>query len=189
MNLESLNNQYEQFKEEQTYQHLKWLGEKCQEAISYAKTHTEATIEDEFFLTHIFIKPMLNPVGHSLGISFEFLFDDHKEDMYSFEFSTHDTYEHSFQEQIMNAEIANKISEIYSLFDDKDKRELHIMLAKQLSFNLEDIKEKRIIFNIHNEKNSPFEKLLGEKLYIKYEKEKLEQNIQISQNKETKLKL
>jgi hypothetical protein len=188
MNLNELNNQYEAFKEEQIYQHLKWLGEKCQEMMIYVKENPNSTVEDEYFLTHIFIKPVLNPVGGNLGINFEFLFDDKAEEMYEFTFSTNDKYEHSLQTQIMNIEIVNKLDEIYTLFHDEEKKPLHLMLAQHLKNGVENGEEHTVSFSLT--KNT-IKSLLGEKMYARYEKEQLEKNALIKEplNINTKLKL
>lgn len=174
MNINELNTQYEAFKEEQIYQHLKWLGEKCQEMMVYVKENPDSTVEDEYFLTHIYIKSVLNPVGGNVGINFEFMFDNKFDEMYEFSFSTNDKYEHSLQTQIMNVEIVNKLDEIYSLFHNEEKKELHLMLAQHLKTGVESGEEHTVSFSVT--KNA-IKSLLGEKMYARYEKEKLENNV------------
>lgn len=177
MNLDKLDNEYESFKNEYTYQYLKYLGEKCQEMIEYAIEHNTQTVENEFYLNFIIISPETSGMGRNLALNFSFSFEDDTSEINDFNFTTNDTFEHSINDHLINADIMDKLNEVYQLCHNQEKKELHLMLAKRLKQNLEEIPAKKIIFSKNYENHNQFKNLLGQEFYARYEKEKLDSTV------------
>src|SRR5579875_3105641 len=101
MNIDELNQQYEQFKEEYTYQYLKYVGEKCKDMMQYSKDNHIKTIDNEFFLNFIIISAEVSGMGRQLGINFSFSFEDEAREIYDFNFTSNDTFEHTIHDDLI----------------------------------------------------------------------------------------
>jgi hypothetical protein len=191
MNLTQLDKSYQDFKNEHTYQYLKYVAEKLKSITLFSKEHNQKEFENyEYHFNHV----MINIVDENVagkktpGLNFKFFFSDKEDTKYVYSFTTYHKQAKTFNVDI-NEKLLSEIDDIYQFFHDEKRNDIYLLLVEHLRENLINDKRKMVIFNVNHDVNEPFQLLLGKECSSRYEKEQLEKTVQPITIKNTRLKV
>jgi hypothetical protein len=182
--LNKLNNEFTAFKEDILYEYLSTITEKIETMLtqSYQEMH------NNYILKEAHISPYHTTCGlYGMQIYFIFNLSNRKDLEYTVSFNTTDT------ELCQEIRVYDK-----EKINDNMQKHLEYFHENLFLFNHKDIIQM-IARRVHESKNPYYydvalpqswknvtKSILGEKYYVRYEKEKLEQNLHSENNKQIK---